>query len=157
MFATFANSIEFISHLSTDVLLIIFLIGIISIVSLYVGKDKILSFIFSLFIGETFMEVFPYEFGQSQSAPFSFGLVIIFALISTYILRRFIRAEFSYKKTRKYLQALLLGIVTTILLLGVGLVDLYSFSPTIAQWFTGKLLFWSLLTPFVLLFLFLKK
>tara|TARA_B100001778_G_C18372246_1_gene531354 strand:- start:190 stop:663 length:474 start_codon:yes stop_codon:yes gene_type:complete len=157
MTATVVNSIEFISHLSTEVLIVLFLIVGFAFASLYFGKDKIISFIISLFVGTFLFEIFPYEIGQKESAFVSFGGIIVLALCSTFVLRKFIHTDFPYKKTKKYLQAVVLGITGTITLFVTGLSSLYEFSSFITKWLEGDMLFWVSIIPFVLLLFFVKK
>ena len=150
------DSISFISGLSTDTLLLIFIAAALGVAGLYLGKDWIVAFIASLFIGRGLFAIFPYDFGQGDSALYAFLGIIVFSLALAYVLKRFITADFPYKNSKKYLQAVILGITGTIALLANGLLTVYTFSPFISRWFEGNYLFWTSVIPF-LIFLFIIR
>lgn len=150
-----ADTIEFVTRLSTDTLLLIFLIAGFAIATLYLGKDWIISFIFALFASTWFYSLVPFDLPQSTW--YVFGSKIVIALVIAYILKRFIGSEFPYKNSKKYIQSVILGIVATISLMVVGLVEAYGFSGFISRWFVGDFQFWASLVPLVVLLFVIKK
>ncbi|MCI5108225.1 MAG: hypothetical protein MRY49_00040 [Candidatus Pacebacteria bacterium] len=150
-----ADIIEFITELSTDTLVIIFAIAIFAFLSIYLGKDWIVSFIFSLFISKGI--TFPFDIGQNGSGYISYGIFLVLAVVITYLIRKFVKIDFPYKKSKKYTQAAILGLVTTIAVMATGVSQIYGFSSFVMRWFSGDYLFYSSLLPFVLLFFVIKR
>ena len=151
----FADAIEFVTRLSTDTLVLVFLIIGLSVVALYLGKDWIVSFIFSLFVAEVLYQIIPFDLPDSDW--YIFGTKIIFAFVIAAVLKKFIKGDFPYKKSRRYIQAVILGVTTTITLLATGLTTAYTFSPFISRWFEGDFLFWASLVPFLILFFIIRR
>ncbi len=152
----FADSITFITELSTDTLLIFFLIVGMSIATLYLGKHWTVALIVSLFIARFLFSRIPFDLPLNNGW-YVFGTILIIALLVSTTLRRFITSDFPYKRSKKYTQSILLGLTATVTLLATGLTEAYAFSPFISRWFTGDFLFWSSLVPFAVLFLFIRK
>lgn len=147
--------IEFITRLSTDTLALIFAIAFFAFLSIYLGKDWIVSFIISLYIA--YGLVFPFDIGQSSSVYLEYGIFVVVALVIAYLIKRFIKIEFPYKKSKKYTQAGILGVIATIALFSTGFFKVYEFSSIITKWFSGDYLFWASIIPFVLLYFVIKR
>lgn len=151
-----ANAIEFITRLSTDTLLLVFLIFGFFVATTYFGKNWSVSFIFSLFISNILYTRIPFELPLENSW-YEFGTIIFIALLVSVVLKRFIASDFPYKKSRKYTQSIIISILVVITLMTTGLTEAYTFAPFISRWFTGDFQFWASLIPLIILFFIIKK
>ena len=151
-----ANAIEFITRLSTDTLLLVFLLIGFFAATLYFGKDWSISFIFSLFISNVLYERIPFELSL-DNAWYEFGTIIIIALLVSVVLKRFVVSEFPYKKSKRYTQSIIISVLAVVTLMTTGLTEAYAFAPIISRWFSGDFQFWASLIPLIVLFFVIKK
>jgi len=151
----FADVIQFVTRLSTDTLLLVFLIAGLSFTAIYLGKDWVIALIFSLFAANWFFTLIPFDL--PTSAWYVFGTKVIIALVLASILKRFLKSEFPYRNSKKYIQAVILGLTATITLMAAGLVGAHQFSSLISRWFEGSFLFWSSLVPLIVLLFVIRK
>jgi len=151
-----ADAIEFITRLSTDTLLLGLLLFGFFVSTIYFGKNLGISFIFSLFVSNFLYTRIPFDL-PLENAWYEFGTIVLVALLVSMVLKRFIVSEFSYKKSKKYTQSIIISILVVITLMTTGLTEAYTFAPFISRWFTGDFQFWASLVPFVVLFFVIKK
>lgn len=157
-----------LAALSLDVIILIILVFVASIVSVWLGKDRIISAIFSFYGAFVLLTVFPFQSMLSAEDPtsqFLLSLVAFFAfgsLIYT-ALSRFVATGFPHKSLFRFAEAATLGVVLASLIMLtlyhiVPLEPLYDFTEQIDQLFASPLaLFWWIVADLAALILVVKR
>jgi hypothetical protein len=167
------EAIQDITHslisFSSDAVLVLVFIILGTAVSLYFGKAKILSMVFSfypavvLFENIKFLESFVEKNPQSlKEATPSIAIFIAIFLICFFAIRRYIFAEFPFSRIGRLLESIIYGAIFASLCVYflyhvINIQKIYNFSPGIDALFISTVAYWWLLIPFGVTLLLIKK
>jgi len=158
----FENTWSTVTSLSIDffILLAIFLFFILY--AFYFGKERIITFILSLYVAAFLFPIFPYIesvliFTDSplQVVLSKVSIFVAFALVANIIIGRFTFSEFSRNTFYGWFETFLLSFSATALLLVFSyhilpITEVYDFNPYLDIIFEpAKYLFWWLALPFI--------
>lgn len=169
--STYGNSaVIHIKELSIASLVLILTTGALFLFALRYGKDRIIAFIFALYVGMLAFLHFPYTEkvllfkGSEINVLLSHSIIYIAFVILIYIVtERVIWAEYPQNGARRLMEAFILALSGAALLLSFAynilpIASFYSFSPTIELIFEpSKFFFWWLLFPLVAVFLLARR
>lgn len=165
---SFQDVVQSILSASSDTFVVLALIAILSGYGLFAGKHRLVSFIVSLYPAAFIFRLIPFFkdiLGQTSATGQDVLVkLVIFALILVpihLVMASFISTEFSLSRIKKFIEAGVLGLAGTAVLIAfsyqvVNISKLYNFSAGIDALFISGNFFWWLLASFVALF-FLRK
>lgn len=154
--------------LSSDIVVIAALTAVFASVGLFFGKDRLVALILTFYPAGLIFTHFPYFSKYTQPKIYAFqnslialGIFLIIFIVVYFIIRNFVSSDFSFSSIKKVVEAGVLGLAASSLAIlfsynVVNLSKLYNFSSGIDRLFDGSALFWWLLAPFVILFIFKK-
>lgn len=153
---------------SSDVIVIIILIGLGTAYSFIAGKRKAISLIFSYYPTVLLFRSLPFlkQYTANNPATTTEALtliaifVVIMALVNI-VLNRFINTDYHFSNVRKMIESIVLGTTTAVLAIlasytVINLKIFYNFGVGIDAIFSSNYYFYWLILPFVILFLFRK-
>jgi len=158
--------IKSVLSFSSDAVIIAILALVFAAYGIFFGKGKLISIILSFYPAVYIFDSIPYFKKILTSAPITFSEALIQILIFlalfipiNFVLRHFIHGEFSSSRIKKVLEAGILGLTATSLVIlftyhGINLQKIYNFSSGIDSLFLSGNIFWWLLAPFVIIFFF---
>jgi len=164
----FQDIVQSVLSASSDVVIILALIAILFAYGLFAGKSHLVSFIISLYPAAFIFKLVPFFqdiLGKtSATAQDVLIKIVIFALIFMpihLVINSLISTEFSFSRIRKFIEAGILGLTGTSVLVAfsyqvVNISKLYNFSAGIDKLFISGNFFWWLIASFIVLF-FLRK
>ncbi len=164
----FQDIIKTILGVSSDVIVLLATTAILTGYGIFSGKDKIVSFILSLYPTAFLFRIIPFfrdvlgeASGTSKDVLIKlciFGLIFVPIHL---VINNFIITDFPMSRLRKLVEAGLLGLTGTAVILSfsyqvVNISKLYNFSSGIDALFIAGNFFWWLIGSFVVLFFFRK-
>lgn len=162
------NIIQSFLSFSSDAIIIAGVAVLFTAYGIFFGKGKIISLILAFYPSTYLFKSIPYfkkvlSVSPTNSSEALAQIVIFLALFVpiSYILSKFMYAEFSFSRVKKVVSAAVLGLTATSLALVfsyhvINLQKIYNFSAGIDSLFLGSYIFWWLLAPFAIIFFFRK-
>lgn len=141
--------------LPSDIIFILLLVAVVAIYTFWRGKSKGVSLIIATYPAILLYQYLPYFKQADVRVDILIFLIILIAV--HLIINRFTELDFSFSKLGKAFDSLVLGILSTGLLLWTSyhiviIASLYAFSPSIAHIFADQYSFWWLVAPLIILF-----
>jgi len=158
--------IKSILSFSSDAVVIVSFAMVFAAYGIFFGKGKLLALILSFYPASFLFNAIPYFKKILNSAPISISeasiqVIIFLALFIpiNFVFNQFVHGEFSFSRIRKVVEAGILGLAATSLVVVfsyhvINLQKIYNFSAGIDSLFLGGYIFWWLLAPFVVIFFF---
>ena len=145
------------SFITTDIVLLIAIFIIFAVISFYSGTKLITQSVVSFYIA-TYIHTNLSQFQDREPREYIIGYIIVFAIVF-FLTKRYIKGRKSEEKNHRFLEAVLLGLTGTILLLVLNysilpINALYNFTTPFEKLFTTTVPFgiW-LIIPLLLLFI----
>lgn len=160
--------IKSVLSFSSDAVTIAILAVIFASYGIFFGKGKLISIILSFYPSVYIFDSIPYFKKILSGSPITLSEAVVQGLIFlalfipiNFVFKHFIHGEFSFSRIRKVLEAGILGLTATSLVIlfsyhVINLQKIYNFSAGIDALFLGTNIFWWLLAPFVVIFLMRK-
>ena|SRR3989344_945550 len=169
--SSFGNSATLhIKELSIASIVVIVTTAILFVFAIYYGKDRMIAFLISLYIGLLVFLNFPYTekvllIRDSEiGILFSNGLIyLVFVILSFLLLERLVWAEYPPSTSRRFIEAFVFSISGAAFLLSFAyhilpIASAYTFVTPIELLFApSQFFFWWLLLPLVSIFIFTRR
>lgn len=155
-----------LTGITLDVVVLIVAFVILAAYGLYLGKSRLMAFVFAFYPAMLLYAAFPYTAnitfwkGSAQQVALSklliFGVIFI---ICNVVVHRFIQGDFSFGKSKRFFEIATLAISGLILMLvvwhyAVPLESVYGFSGGISRFFSGSVgVFWWVVVSFAGLYI----
>ena len=167
VFMNIAQSIiqSFLSF-SSDAIIIAGIAILFTAYAMFFGKGKIVSLILGFYPSVYLFKNVPYVKKLVSTTPITISdaltqlvLFLILFIPISFVISKYIYAEFSFSRVKKVVSSTIFGGAATVLTLVflyhvVNIQKIYNFSTGIDSLFIGNHLFWWLLAPFAIIFIF---
>ncbi len=159
------HPVQFFRNLSTDVILTAIGVAVLMAYGFYLGKEKLVSLLVSLYLGTLLFSLFPFlanvTLFKENATQVAISHIIIFAIFvlgSEFILRKIISPGFSFSRVRGWMDIGLLSAanIGSLIVIGYKLLSFDAFyQPTlisISVLASSVTFFWTVIVSLVVLY-----